>query len=129
LRERFSREWRFVPEAAPVVSLDDAFLQKCLSTVQRHLGDDQFGVEHLAREVGFSVSQLERKLIAIAGQHPNEFIRAIRLERARQLLERRAATVSEAAFEVGFNSLSHFAQSYRRKFGFSPSDTPVVPPT
>ncbi len=129
LRERFSREWRFVPEAVPVVSLDDAFLQKCLSTVQRHLGDDQFGVEHLAREVGFSVSQLERKLTAIAGQHPNEFIRAIRLERARQLLERRAATVSEAAFEVGFNSLSHFAQSYRRKFGFSPSDTPVVPPT
>lgn len=129
LRERFSREWRFVPEAVPVVSLDDAFLQKCLSTVQRHLRDDQFGVEHLAREVGFSVSQLERKLIAIAGRHPNEFIRTIRLERARQLLERRAATVSEAAFEVGFNSLSHFAQSYRRTFGFSPSDTPVVPRT
>ena len=129
LRERFSREWRFLPEAVPVVSLDDAFLQKCLSTVQQHLGDDQFGVEHLAREVGFSVSQLERKLTAITGQHPNEFIRAIRLERARQLLERRAGTVSEVAFEVGFNSLSHFARSYRRKFGFSPSDTPVVPPT
>jgi signal transduction histidine kinase/ligand-binding sensor domain-containing protein/DNA-binding response OmpR family regulator len=126
LRERFIREARFLPEGAPITSLDDAFLQKTSTIVQQHLRDEQFGVESLAREVGFSVSQLERKLNGIIGQLPNEFIRAIRLDLARQMLERRAGTISEVAFEVGFNSLSYFARSYKKKFGFSPSETPAV---
>jgi signal transduction histidine kinase/ligand-binding sensor domain-containing protein/AraC-like DNA-binding protein len=126
LRERFLLQDRFLPEVPPVVSLDEAFLRKIFEAVQQHLRDDQFGVESLARIVGFSVSQLERKLEGITGQRPNEFIRSIRLERARQLLERRAGTVSEVAFEVGFNNLSYFARSYTKKFGFPPSRTPAA---
>jgi signal transduction histidine kinase/ligand-binding sensor domain-containing protein/DNA-binding response OmpR family regulator len=126
LRERFSREGRFLLEGPPVVSVDEAFMRKLFEAVQQHLRDDQFGVESLAQIVGFSVSQLERKVECITGQRPNEFIRSIRLERARQLLERRAGTVSEVAFEVGFNNLSYFARSYKKKFGFSPSRTPAA---
>ena len=126
LRERFVREGRFLLENAPVASLDEAFLRRLFEAVQQHLRDDQFGVESLARIVGFSVSQLERKLEGIAGQRPNEFIRAIRLEQARHMLEGRAGTVSEIAFEVGFNNLSYFARSYKKKFGFPPSRTPAV---
>jgi DNA-binding response OmpR family regulator len=129
LKERFVREGRFLLEGATVVSLDEAFLRKLFEAVQQHLLDDQFGVESLARKIGFSVSQLERKVECITGQRPNEFIRSIRLERARQLLERRAGTVSEVAFEVGFNNLSYFARSYKRKFGFPPSRTPAAPGT
>lgn len=126
LRERFVREGRFFLENAPVTSLDQVFLRKIVDAVQQHLQDEQFGVEPLARMVGFSVSQLERKLEGIAGQRPNELIRSIRLERARQLLEQRAGTVSEVAFDVGFSNLSYFARSYRKKFGFSPSRTPAA---
>ena len=124
LRERFLRERRLLQEGAPLVSLDDQFLGKVLGVVQQHLKDDQFGVEPLARMVGFSVSQLERKLEGITGQRPNELIRSVRLERARLLLERRAGTISEVAFDVGFNNLSYFARSYKKQFGFPPSETP-----
>jgi signal transduction histidine kinase/CheY-like chemotaxis protein len=126
LKERFVREGRFFLENAPVTSLDQAFLGKIVQAVQQHIRDEQFGVESLARIVGFSVSQLERKLEGTTGQRPNELIRSIRLERARQLLEQRAGTVSEVAFDVGFNSLSYFARSYREKFGFPPSRTPAA---
>jgi signal transduction histidine kinase/ligand-binding sensor domain-containing protein/DNA-binding response OmpR family regulator len=126
LKERFIREGRFLPESGSVISTDEAFLRKIVEAVQQHQRDDQFGVETLARIVGFSVSQLERKLEGIADQRPNEFIRSIRLGRARELLERRAGTVSEIAFEVGFNNLSYFARSYRKKFGFPPSRTPAA---
>ncbi|MFQ5630694.1 MAG: helix-turn-helix transcriptional regulator, partial [bacterium] len=71
--------------------------------------------------VAMSRSQLHRKLQALTGQSTHEFIRAYRLKRAAQLLQHNTGTVSEICYDVGFNSLSHFAKAFREMFGKSPS--------
>jgi AraC-like DNA-binding protein len=56
------------------------------------------------------------------GQSTHKFIRSYRLKRAAQLLQHHAGTVSEICYDVGFNSLSHFAKAFREMFGQSPSE-------
>jgi len=76
----------------------------------------------LASAVGFSRSQLSRKLKGLSNKTPNQLIREIRLTKAQQLLEQKVATVSEIAFQVGYSNLSYFSKSYKEAFGVSPSE-------
>jgi AraC-like DNA-binding protein len=68
-----------------------------------------------------SRSQLHRKLIALTGQSPSEVLRTTRLLRAKELLVKKAATPSEIAFKVGFNSHTYFSKCFKEEFGISPS--------
>ena len=122
LRLRFSREALLRPEELSIPSMDVAFLNRIREAVVRNLENAEFGVEDLARSVGLSSSQLRRKLQALTGLSPNQFIRRVRLLRAEELLRRRAGTVSEIAYAVGFNNLSYFAKCFQAEFGSSPSE-------
>jgi len=66
--------------------------------------------------------QLHRKLKAITGYSPGELVRNFRLQRAAGLLKKKTGTVSEIAYEVGFNNLSNFAKLFRDKYGMNPSE-------
>jgi AraC-like DNA-binding protein len=72
--------------------------------------------------VGMSRSQLHRKLSALTGFSPNEVIRNMRLERAKQLLEQKAGNASEIAYMTGFNSPAYFAKCFKDYFGLTPSE-------
>jgi len=52
---------------------------------------------------------------------PMRYLREVRLERARVLLQARGARVSEVAVEVGFESPAHFAREFKRRYGSPPS--------
>ena len=121
LQARFRNALIINPSEVTATSMDAAFLQKVMQVVENNLGDSQFETDHLARQAGYSRRQLNRKLRALTGYSVREFIRIIRLKRASQLLQQHAGTVTEIAFEVGFNSLAHFAKIYRRQFGIEPS--------
>jgi AraC-like DNA-binding protein len=69
-----------------------------------------------------SQSQLVRKLKALTNLTGNEFIRDFRLQRAAELLEKNAGTISEIAFQVGFENLSYFSKVFQEKFGKLPSE-------
>jgi transcriptional regulator GlxA family with amidase domain len=47
-------------------------------------------------------------------------IRDERLRRAKEMLEGRGLSVTETAFAVGYDSISHFSQAYKKRFGDSP---------
>lgn len=122
LRERFSRELRIEPTEIAVTSADEKFLKRVMKIVEDNLGNSAFSAEDFGREVGLSRMQLHRKLTALTGQSASDFIRLMRLKRAAQLLGGQAATVSEIAYEVGFNSLSYFAKAFREQFGVLPNE-------
>jgi len=122
LRERFSREIRVQPTDITVTSADGQFLQRVMRIVEEHLGDSEFSAEQFCREVGLSRMQLHRKLTALTGQSAGDFIRLMRLKRAAQLLEAQSATVSEIAYEVGFNTLFYFSKCFKEQFGVPPSE-------
>lgn len=122
LRARFAGEIVFKPTEVAVTSVDEAFLQRVLETIEENLDDETFGVVELAGEVGMSRSQLHRKLKALADKGPNEVIRDMRLQRAKELLEKGAGNASEIAFSVGFNSLAYFSKCFSDRFGVSPTE-------
>lgn len=75
----------------------------------------------IAREAGLSASSLRRLVHKAHGCSPLAYLRALRLEQARQALETANATVSEAASIAGFSSPENFSTAFRRAFGMSPS--------
>jgi DNA-binding response OmpR family regulator len=122
LREKFSIAQPLKPGEIAVTSLDDAFLQKAKAIVERKMEDEKFSVEELASEVAMSRMQLHRKLTALTNQPASEFIRYLRLHRAKQMLEQNGGNVSEVAYSVGFGSPAHFAKCFKEQFGVAPSE-------
>ncbi|WP_022824295.1 hybrid sensor histidine kinase/response regulator transcription factor [Hymenobacter norwichensis] len=107
---------------AALPSLDQAFLRRVEQAVESHLDDGEFSVETLSQEVALSRAQLHRKLKALTGQAPSDFIRTTRLLRAHALLQGQVGNVAEVAYLVGFNSPTHFSTSFSKHFGHPPSE-------
>jgi signal transduction histidine kinase/ligand-binding sensor domain-containing protein/DNA-binding response OmpR family regulator len=122
LRHYFSQRVLLKPDDGDELSLDDAFLQKVRKITVENMEDPDFSVEALARELAVSRMQLHRKLKALTGQTCTEFIRTLRLLRAKQLLQQGRGSVTEIAFEVGFNHLSYFSKCFRTHYGHLPSE-------
>lgn len=120
LRQRFATAVELKPEEVTVNSIDQDFLERTLAIVENRLGDEQFSVEVLAREVGMSRPHLNRKLRALVNQSTNQFIQSIRLQRAADLLRQQSGTVSEVAFQTGFSSTAYFIKCFKDKYGETP---------
>jgi len=114
---------RFLHRRTPRPSLsgsDREFLRRFRMTVAQHYADRGFTTQVAAASAGMSRMHLNRKLRALSGQSTHEFIRAMRLEAARELLQK-PLSVESIAKSAGFKSSSHFAVVFRQRFGVGPS--------
>jgi TolB-like protein/AraC-like DNA-binding protein/Tfp pilus assembly protein PilF len=98
------------------------FIQKLTNLVEANLANESFGPEELAKEAGMSHSNLNRKLKAITIQNSSQFIREIRLKKARELLINEDLTVAEISYRVGFGSPTYFNNCFREYFGVAPGE-------
>jgi AraC-like DNA-binding protein len=92
-----------------------------MSVIEAHLGDSAFSQDDFQREVGMSRMQLHRKLKALTGHSPGEFMRIQRLIRASDIL-RTTTNISDVCYQTGFTSLSYFAKCFRKQFGTTPKE-------
>ena len=121
VRKKYSKQpWN--SKLQNVTSLDERFLQNVNNAIQQNLSNEYYSVEELAKEVGYSRSQLFRKLKALTNKSPLDMIRLHRLHYAKGLLEKQAMSVSEVAYMVGYSNLSYFSQSFKKEFGVLPSE-------
>ena len=120
MRERFSREITLEPKQISITSYDEKFLNKVLAIIENHIDDENFSVEELSREVGYSNMHLYRKLKALSGETPSQFLRTIRLKRAAELLRKKSDNVTQIAYSVGFSSVSYFNKCFKEQFGMTP---------
>ncbi len=121
LREKFGK---YLIKVAPVhdESVDDKFIQKIRNLIEENLSDSTLNVQSLSHELGMSRSQLFRKIKAVTGLSPNQFLRIYRLEKAHLLLSGKHGNVSEIAYRTGFDNLSYFTKSFFKHFNKLPSD-------
>jgi AraC-like DNA-binding protein len=120
MRERFSREITLEPKQISVSSLDEKFLQKVMALIEAHMEDESFSIEDFSHEAGYSRMQFYRKLKALAGLGPSQFVRTIRLKRAAQMLSQKSDNVTQIAYSVGFRSLAYFNKCFKEQFGVTP---------
>lgn len=79
-------------------------------------------VETLAREASMSVSTFHHNFRAVTSTTPLQYIKSIRLHRARLLMAHQGLTASVAARSVGYESSSQFSREFKRFFGETPTE-------
>lgn len=102
-------------------SLDNDFIQKILHFINENISEPELTVELLSSKIYLSRSQLYRKIKTLTGVSVNEFIRNVRLEKAKQLIEQGNNNINEISYKVGFTSPSYFAKCYNVKYGHLPN--------
>ena len=122
MREHFSRAVTLEPSQVRITSQDEKFLQKVLALIEEHMDDGQYSVENFGQDAGYSNVQFYRKIKALSGQTPSQFIRSIRLKRAAELLRNKSDNVSQIAYSVGFASQSYFTKCFKEQYGVTPGE-------
>lgn len=121
IHEHFQKYELFEIAKTKVTPTDQKFLQKAFDIITKNIADTSFGVEIFAENLAVSRQLLYKKLICLVGESPNDFIKRIRLNKARELIESKAGNISEIALEVGFGNPSYFAECFNKQFGCLPS--------
>lgn len=101
---------------------ESGFLAEMHASLLSHLSDSEFGIPQLCESMGISRAQLYRKVKEATDHSPSHYIRRLRLQKARELLQSSDLNISEIAYEVGFKDLSYFSRSFSQEYGFSPSE-------
>lgn len=112
------------PEQAqpPDSEADRALAERLYAVAIRGMPDARFGVTELARAVGLSPRQFQRRCRDLTNDGPLEYLRNVRMQEAHRLIQSRAyETVAEVAATVGL-SPSHFTRLYVATHGRRPSD-------
>ena len=122
MRERFSREIKLEPKHISITSLDEKFITNVLAQIESHMGDENFSIEELSIQAGYSTMHLYRKIKSLTGQTPSQFVRTIRLKRAAELLSRKSDNISQIAYQVGFSNVSYFNKCFKDQFEMTPGD-------
>ncbi len=101
---------------------DEKFLNVLMDYTEEIWNSTDMNVEKFSKQLGYSKSQLYRKMISITGKSPNTFLKEYRLNKAVNLLNKQAGNISEVAFETGFNSPAYFSKCFSEVYGVLPSN-------
>ena len=102
--------------------IDEQLLRRITKYILDNISNSDINGETIAKHIAMTRMSLHRKLKALTGLSAGDFIRNIRLEEAKKLLETGGRTVSEVSYDVGYSSPSYFYTCFVRKFGVPPSD-------
>ncbi len=83
---------------------------------------EKLSVDELAGVAGLSTTHFRRTFSRETGFSPTEYLRSIRLERAKKLIAAADLSLTEIALECGLGSSSHFCATFSRAFGVSPAE-------
>lgn len=121
-QEKFRVDTEINVVALEYQSTDEQFLEKAIECIEQHLIETEFDIDTFASELNVSKSTLNRKMKAMTGLSPVEFIRNIRLKHACTLLKKPFINVSEVAYAVGFSNPKYFTKCFKKEFDVTPTE-------
>ncbi|MEE9364427.1 MAG: two-component regulator propeller domain-containing protein [Cellulophaga sp.] len=121
LIEKFKTDLVLEPKELTVTSADELFLEKSIAIVEQNMSNPEFNATSFVSEMNMSRSLVYNKLKALTDQSTSEFIRTIKLKKAGKLIQETKLTISEIAFELGFNDIKYFRQCFKKLFNENPS--------
>jgi AraC-like DNA-binding protein len=101
-----------------------ARIARTLSTLHSNYASP-ITVEHLAEEVNMSVSSFHRAFKQVTFESPLQYLKKVRLAKAKELITTSGSKANEAAFKVGYTSASQFSREFKRHFNKTPSEIHV----
>jgi len=122
LRDTYTKQIKVQAPELIIESHSDRLLNKIALYIDDNLNNPKLSVEDLSRHVGMSRGSLYHKILELTGLSPVEYIRSVKLEKAKVLLEKSDLNVSQIAYMVGFATPNYFAKSFKLKFNMQPSE-------
>jgi signal transduction histidine kinase/DNA-binding response OmpR family regulator/ligand-binding sensor domain-containing protein len=108
-------------ESIVVNELNDSFMKKMLAVIQAHISNSEFSKEEFASAMNVSSSLLYKKIKALTGKSPTDFVRTIRLHHALDLLKTHQYTITEVSELSGFASVGYFSTVFKNHYGKPPT--------
>jgi signal transduction histidine kinase/AraC-like DNA-binding protein len=122
LREHYTSELPTEVRSGASKKIDRKFINEFTAIIENNIGNEEFAVDDICREIGISRVQLYRKVKALIGYNVNDYILTIRMQKAKHLLLNEELSISEISFKVGFSSQAYFSTVFKSKFNMTPSD-------
>ena len=98
------------------------FITNIRTTIEENLLTPDFKVDDLCRKIGMSHAQLHRKLKALTNLSTNQFIRVVKLQKAKSLLVDPDQSIADIAFDCGFNDPDYFTKVFKKEEGCTPTE-------
>ncbi len=99
-------------------------IYKICEYIQHHF-TEKLTVEMLAEQANMSTSAFHKAFKQVTQHSPLQYLKVVRLHKAKQLLQNADQSVAQAAYAVGYQSSSQFSREFKKQFGFSPNQTEV----
>jgi AraC-like DNA-binding protein len=109
------------PSDITVSSLDEELISHVIEDIEANIQNMDYSVVQLSSAVGMTRGHLYKKLMAITGKSPLEFIRIIKVKRGKSLLDQGKTNISEVADMVGY-SAKQFTHYFKMMYGETPSE-------
>lgn len=109
------------PGEVTITSRDEEFLKKVIRIVEEHMADTDFNIDTVAESIGMSRTSFYRKFKSLTDLAPVEFVRDMRLQRGKQMMDAGESNVSTVAYTVGFSNPKYFTKCFREKYQVTPS--------
>ncbi|WP_164891109.1 hybrid sensor histidine kinase/response regulator transcription factor [Botryobacter ruber] len=110
------------PGEIVITSKDEAFLTEVIKIVEDGMSDPDFSIDAVAETAGMGRTTFYKKFSSLTNLAPVEFVRDMRLQRGKQLMDAGEANISEIAYSVGFNSAGYFSTCFKKKYNCTPSE-------
>jgi len=122
LQQTWNREMTLQPTEFATSTVDKEFIADLRKVIEKNIAEPDFNVEQLSKRLYMSHATLYRKINALTGESPTDFLRSYRLKRGAQLLKKGTESILEVALEVGFSSANYFSKCFKKKFQRLPSE-------
>lgn len=99
---------------------EQGFIDRFTKIVDENMVNPDFGIEHICTEIGVSRMQLYRKMQAILGKNPSQYIKELKMAKAKKLMEKKGYNKAETMNEIGYTNYTHFSNIYKEIYGEFP---------
>ena len=99
---------------------DREFLRNVISIVEERMECPTLSIDQIADSLNLGRNTFYKKFKSLTDTAPVEFVRDMRLQKAKILLDQGLDNIAEIAYQVGFSNPKYFSTCFREKFGMSP---------
>lgn len=119
--EEFEQEAEVNPKKITITPVDEKFLNKAMQCMEKNMMEEDYDVVAFSSDMAMERSTLYRKMVAVVGKTPLQFMHAIRMKKAAKLLGTGEYSVGDVAVMVGYSSTKYFSQHFKKEYGVLPS--------
>jgi DNA-binding response OmpR family regulator len=121
-RQRLGKPLLQCPDNISIPAIDQRFMDQVIQTLEEELANPAFDVTMMVGRLHMGHSTVLRKLKALTGMSPVDYIRSYRMQKAAYIFQKEKLPVSEVSYRVGYADPKYFSKCFTKEFGKTPTD-------